>query len=173
MCIIKLVARPLLLHRLFPLFLLNSFLAFMEFFSSSLILQAMRAISLLLLTINPAIASVSLSHKLGYCNTYGNCGKSRCLANHYHVPSLSLQGKSESREKLKSICGKDFDYICCSPEQIDILELNLKRVDPLISSCPACRKNFYDFSANLVVHPMNPNLLKSSKLKLLEIQAKK
>ena len=71
-------------------FLLNSFLAFMEFFSSSLILQAMRAICLLLLTINLAIASVSLSHKLGYCNTYGNCGKSRCLANHYHVPSLSL-----------------------------------------------------------------------------------
>ena len=90
MCIIKLVARPLLLHRLFPFFPPQFILAFMEFFSSSLILQAMRAISLLLLTINLAIASVSLSHKPGYCNTYGNCGKSRCLANHYHVPSLSL-----------------------------------------------------------------------------------
>ena len=39
------------------------------------------------------------------------------------------------------------------PEQIDSLELNLKRVDPLISSCPACRKNFYDFFCRFSCSP--------------------
>lgn len=134
---------------------IHFFLAFMEFFSSSLILQAMRAISLLLLTINLAIASVSLSHKPGYCNTYGNCGKKSVFGKPLPCAEFvpAVKASQESREKLKSICGKDFDYICCSPEQIDILELNLKRVDPLISSCPACRKNFYDFFCQFSCSP--------------------
>ena len=78
----------------------------MEFFSSSLILQAMRAISLLLLTINLAIASVSLSHKPGYCNTYGNCGKKSVFGKPLPCAEFvpAVKASQESREKLKSIC---------------------------------------------------------------------
>lgn len=99
---------------------IHFFLAFMEFFSSSLILQAMRAICLLLLTINLAIASVSLSHKPGYCNTYGNCGKKSVFGKPLPCAEFvpAVKASQESREKLKSICGKDFDYICCSQNKL-------------------------------------------------------
>lgn len=81
---------------------------------------------------------------------YGNCGKKSyfgsplpCVSN-----TRALYPSEESIEILTRVCGADFSIdngVCCSYDQLVRLELNLKKVDPLISSCPACRKNFYDF----------------------------
>lgn len=101
------------------------------------------------------IASNLLEHQPGYCNTYDNCGKKSIFGKSLPCATFqpAIEASKESIDKLKAICGEEFEYICCSPEQIDSLELNLKRVDPLISSCPACRKNFYDFFCRFSCSP--------------------
>ncbi|RCK63902.1 Niemann-Pick type C-related protein 1 [Candida viswanathii] len=117
----------------------------------------MQVIQLLLLIAHftIALATSSSEHKAGYCNTYGNCGKKSVFGQPLPCVTFepAVKASQESRDRLKAICGEDFEYICCSPEQIDSLELNLKRVDPLISSCPACRKNFYDFFCQFSCSP--------------------
>lgn len=81
---------------------------------------------------------------------YGNCGKKSVFG--ASIPCASNiqapQPLRKSKELLSRICGADFDTengVCCSEEQLVALESNLKKADPLISSCPACRRNFYDF----------------------------
>ncbi|KAI3403231.2 NCR1 [Candida oxycetoniae] len=95
------------------------------------------------------------NHSVGYCNTFNNCGKKSIFgkplpcANFVEAREPSL----ESKNKLRAICGQDFDLVCCSPEQIEELESNLKRVDAIISSCPACHRNFYNFFCQFSCSP--------------------
>ncbi|EMG50002.1 NCR1 NPC intracellular sterol transporter 1-related protein 1 [Candida maltosa Xu316] len=118
----------------------------------------MRIINLfLLLLTHLTISLASSTHKQGYCNTYGNCGKKSVFGK--PLPCATFEpahrASQESIDRLKAICGDDvnYEYVCCSDEQITDLETNLKRVDPLISSCPACRKNFYDFFCKFSCSP--------------------
>ncbi|KAI5962165.1 NCR1 [Candida pseudojiufengensis] len=96
-----------------------------------------------------------LNHSEGYCNTFGNCGKKSVFGKQLPCSNFvkSVKPTQESQDKLQQICGKTFDFVCCSPEQIDELESNLKRVDPILSSCPACHKNFYDFFCEFSCSP--------------------
>lgn len=90
------------------------------------------------------------TRKNGYCSLYDSCGKKSvfgkplpCANNTRAIAPLD-----ESLDIITRICGADFpvgDGVCCSYNQLQTLEENLKRVEPLISSCPACKKNFYDF----------------------------
>lgn len=88
-------------------------------------------------------------HEPGVCAMYDNCGKKSFFGALLPCPSNIEAQKpdKESIDILTSICGADFpvDLVCCSKDQVINLQSNLKKVDPLISSCPACRKNFYDF----------------------------
>ncbi|KAK6453961.1 sterol-sensing domain of SREBP cleavage-activation-domain-containing protein [Scheffersomyces xylosifermentans] len=103
-------------------------------------------------------ASESTSrHQNGYCAMYDNCGKKSvfgsplpCVAN-----IKATRPSPETAELLQKVCGDDFDtsLVCCSEEQVQNMESNLKRVDPIISSCPACRKNFYDFFCKFTCSP--------------------
>ncbi|CAK7901245.1 NPC intracellular sterol transporter 1-related protein 1 [[Candida] anglica] len=102
---------------------------------------------LLVLLVNLVIATcTSLS---GHCAIYGTCGKKSMFGASLPCPGLvkASAPSEESARTLRSICGADFpvDKVCCSPDQIAALQSNLKKVDPLISSCPACKRNFYDF----------------------------
>ncbi|OBA19635.1 multidrug efflux transporter AcrB transmembrane domain-containing protein [Metschnikowia bicuspidata var. bicuspidata NRRL YB-4993] len=86
----------------------------------------------------------------GVCSTYGNCGKKSifgsllpCVNN-----TRAVKPSQESMDILTRVCGADFPVengLCCSHEQLLNLELNLKKASPLISSCPACQRNFFDF----------------------------
>lgn len=96
--------------------------------------------------------------KPGYCSMYDNCGKKSVFgaslpcANNTKAPIPS----KESQEILTRICGLEFpvhDGVCCSYGQLQALEQNLKKVEPLVSSCPACRKNFYDFFCKFTCLP--------------------
>lgn len=95
------------------------------------------------------------NHSPGYCNTFDNCGKKSIFGK--PLPCVNFvpatEPSKESRDRLQQICGRDFEYVCCSSHQIDELESNLKRVDAIISSCPACHKNFYDFFCEFSCSP--------------------
>ncbi|CAK9436771.1 uncharacterized protein LODBEIA_P12930 [Lodderomyces beijingensis] len=95
------------------------------------------------------------NHSVGYCNTYDNCGKKSVFGKPLPCANFvkATAPTEESRERLRKICGREYDLVCCSPQQIDDLESNLKRVDPIISSCPACHKNFYNFFCSLSCDP--------------------
>lgn len=102
-----------------------------------------------------ATAFAKSNHAPGYCNTFDNCGKKSLFGKPLPCANFvpATQPNKESRDKLQKICGQDFEYVCCSPDQIDELESSLKRVDPIISSCPACHKNFYDFFCQFSCSP--------------------
>lgn len=97
------------------------------------------------------------------CAMYGTCGKKSVFG--ADLPCAGRKApqvpSSESVLILRQICG-DIDPsagVCCSQGQLLTLEENLKRVDPLISSCPACRKNFYDFFCKFTCSPNQADFL--------------
>ncbi|WPK27283.1 hypothetical protein PUMCH_004664 [Australozyma saopauloensis] len=104
----------------------------------------------LLLPVFSLLSVVSSSDSKGTCAIYGNCGKKLVFGGLLPCVERIAAPKpsQETVDLLYKVCGADFPIesgLCCSFDQLTTLELNLKRVDPLISSCPACRKNFYDF----------------------------
>lgn len=94
----------------------------------------------------------------GYCSMYDNCGKKSIFGSLIPCPSnqRAVKPSDEAKDLLAQICGSDFptnDGVCCSYDQLINLELNLKKAEPLISSCPACRKNFFDFFCKFTCSP--------------------
>lgn len=115
-----------------------------------MILQWLIWLLLVILVVISTVVQEGPIRKNGYCSIFDSCGKKSvfgkllpCANNTRAVAPLS-----ESLEILNRICGAEFpvsDGLCCSYSQLVTLEENLKKAEPLISSCPACRKNFYDF----------------------------
>lgn len=112
--------------------------------------------SLFLWSVSFTSAIASLTQ--GQCAIYGNCGKKSLFGG--SLPCVDLieapEPSNDTVELVQKVCGVDFlleSGLCCSYDQLITLELNLKRVDPLISSCPACRKNFYDFFCKFTCSP--------------------
>lgn len=97
------------------------------------------------------LASVDVPKRQnGYCSMYGNCGKRSVFGALVPCPAnvKAVAPSEKTKSLLFLICGEDFPVdsgVCCSYDQLLNLELNLKKAEPLISSCPACRKNFFDF----------------------------
>lgn len=93
----------------------------------------------------------------GTCAMYDNCGKKSFFGAPLPCPARTPAQKpsKQARKLLQKICGAEFpaEAVCCSLDQLENLENNLKRVDPLVSSCPACRKNFYDFFCGFTCSP--------------------
>lgn len=112
-------------------------------------------------TINYASSSSSplgdSLHEAGRCAMYDNCGKRSIFGAPLPCPTnqKALPPSPEVLDILHRVCGADFpaQNVCCLMEQLTKLEDNLKKVDPLISSCPACRKNFYDFFCKFTCSP--------------------
>lgn len=112
--------------------------------------------------------SAVASQKQGQCAIYGNCGKKSVFGallpcvDRIEAPIPT----KETVELLNKVCGPEFSAdmgLCCSHDQLVTLELNLKRVDPLISSCPACRKNFYDFFCKFTCAPDQASFVEVTK----------
>lgn len=113
-----------------------------------------------------AILAVAASapSQLGTCAMYGSCGKRTVFG--ASVPcantTAAVVPDSETLLLLTRICGADFpaeNGVCCSLDQLKTLELNLGKAAPLVSSCPACRKNFFDFFCKLTCSPNQATFL--------------
>lgn len=101
---------------------------------------------------------LSLQHELGYCAMYGDCGKQSMFGSSLPCSNYTKAQKpsKELTDLLHKVCGDDFaveDGVCCTIQQAENLESNLKRVVPLISSCPACHRNFFDFFCKFTCSP--------------------
>lgn len=102
--------------------------------------------------------------KEGYCSMYSNCGKRSYFGSPLPCSS-NVKAKVPNNKEislLNSICGADFDssLVCCSEDQLTSMESSLKRLDPLLSSCPACHHNFYDFICRFTCSPNQSTFVK-------------
>jgi Niemann-Pick C1 protein len=97
-------------------------------------------------------------HKKNYCAIYSTGGKTSFfgpdLPRANNVPAQKLSPKDHI--DLVDICGdswRNTDYACCDGTQIASLKENLNKASPLISSCPACKENFYQLFCHFSCSP--------------------
>ncbi|KAL8831879.1 MAG: hypothetical protein Q9170_005106 [Blastenia crenularia] len=99
----------------------------------------------------------TVKHEAGTCAMKGNCGKKSFFGGQLPCPDNSVAEKPDdsTRKKLVAICGDKWDEgsICCDGDQIDALSSNLKRAESIISSCPACKENFFNLFCTFTCSP--------------------
>lgn len=122
---------------------------------------------LLALAVSLPLAQADDVHQDGYCAMYDNCGKKLVFGKQLPCAGTvkAVKPDEESIELLREICGKEFptEKVCCSLSQLQEMKSSLKRVDPIISSCPACRKNFYDFVCDFSCLPNQSTFINVTK----------
>ncbi|KAL8935084.1 MAG: hypothetical protein Q9216_005591 [Gyalolechia sp. 2 TL-2023] len=99
----------------------------------------------------------TLKHEAGRCALKGQCGKKSIFGGQLPCPDNSVAQTPDdgTRKKLIAICGDKWDNgaICCDDDQIDALSTNLKRAESIISSCPACKENFFNLFCTFTCSP--------------------
>jgi Niemann-Pick C1 protein len=53
--------------------------------------------------------------------------------------------------------------VCCNYDQLETLSSNMRRVEALLSNCPACRNNFHDFFCTMTCSPHQADFLNITK----------
>ncbi|KAF1984842.1 multidrug efflux transporter AcrB transmembrane domain-containing protein [Aulographum hederae CBS 113979] len=128
-----------------------------------------RALVLLLLGLLAAVGNAESSikdtpkygltdkHEKGRCAMRGTCGRQGFFGSELPCPDngIAEAPDADTKKKLLDICGEKWDGsdICCLEEQLDALQENLKRADPIISGCPACKENFVNLFCTFTCSP--------------------
>ncbi|KAH6915405.1 patched family-domain-containing protein [Coprinopsis sp. MPI-PUGE-AT-0042] len=100
----------------------------------------------------------------GRCAMRDNCGKTSIFGKElpcpYNGPPVEPEDE-DARSLLGSVCGPEFASgpVCCTSEQVKTLQENFNRVEPMISSCPACRNNFRSFFCSFTCSPQQGNFI--------------
>ena len=117
------------------------------------------------LTALAAVASIPLAsssslttlHEAGRCALRGTCGKQGFFGSDLPCPD---NGKAAApsdtvRQKLVALCGPKWNEtdVCCEEVQVDALQKNLKLAERIISSCPACKENFFNTFCTFTCSP--------------------
>ncbi|KAJ0426564.1 patched family-domain-containing protein [Aspergillus carlsbadensis] len=96
-------------------------------------------------------------HEEGRCAIRGHCGKQSFFGGELPCPDNGLAEQPETtvRERLVNLCGDKWKDgpVCCKEEQIDALSSNLKLAEGIISSCPACKDNFFNIFCTFTCSP--------------------
>lgn len=96
-------------------------------------------------------------HEAGRCAIRGQCGSKSwfgkqlpCLDN-----GLAEDPEEDVRKQLVDLCGPKWNSgpICCTPEQISSLKSELSTVNQIVSSCPACKDNFFNLFCTFTCSP--------------------
>lgn len=93
------------------------------------------------------LVCTEIIEKEGYCSIYDNCGKKSLFGSELPCPynGEAFSATDDQLSELSSLCGDEWQEeskLCCTSDQISELKEKLKKADSLISSCPACQKNF-------------------------------
>lgn len=96
-------------------------------------------------------------HEAGRCSIRGNCGGEGffspplpCVDN-----GLAKKPTPSFRSSLVELCGPKWStgYVCCDEDQINTLSQNLDKAKSFISTCPACKENFYNLFCTFTCSP--------------------
>src|ERR1700761_1964994 len=96
-------------------------------------------------------------HEAGRCAIRGQCGKESVFGGELPCSDngLAEDPDDDLREHLVEVCGDEWKEgdVCCRQEQVDALRDNFAKVKNVVSSCPACKKNFYDLFCTFTCSP--------------------
>ncbi|KAI5306593.1 hypothetical protein KEM56_000147 [Ascosphaera pollenicola] len=96
-------------------------------------------------------------HEPGRCAIRGQCGKKSFFGGDLPCEDNGLAEKPDdaTRKKLIALCGEKWGTgdVCCKEDQVDALTSNLKIVGGIISSCPACKENFFNMFCTFTCSP--------------------
>lgn len=96
-------------------------------------------------------------HEAGRCSMRGQCGSESIFGKELPCPDngLAEEPTNEAKSKLVQVCGEKWkeSSVCCDEAQVDALEQNLKTANNFISSCPACKENFYNLFCTFTCSP--------------------
>lgn len=96
-------------------------------------------------------------HEAGRCAIRGACGKKSFFGPELPCPDngLAEEPSPETRVHLVALCGPKWSEgkVCCEGKQLDALESNLKKAQPIISACPACKENFFNMFCTFTCSP--------------------
>ena len=96
-------------------------------------------------------------HEAGRCSMRGQCGSESSFGKELPCPDngLAEEPTKDARNKLVDVCGDKWKSgsVCCDEAQIDALQDNLKTANSFISSCPACKENFYNLFCTFTCSP--------------------
>ncbi|CAG8950139.1 hypothetical protein HYFRA_00008374 [Hymenoscyphus fraxineus] len=104
-----------------------------------------------------AAEALTPKHEAGRCAIRGNCGKTSFFSPELPCSDngLAKEPTGDVRKQLVDICGPKWNTgpVCCESEQLDALSDNLKKANAFISSCPACKANFYNLFCTFTCSP--------------------
>jgi len=96
-------------------------------------------------------------HEAGRCAIRGTCGKKNIFGPELPCPDngLAEEPSADTRRHLVALCGPKWSEgpVCCEGKQLDDLESNLKKAQPIISACPACKENFFNLFCTFTCSP--------------------
>lgn len=104
------------------------------------------------------IGTGAITQKEGYCSIYDTCGKKSLFGSELPCPfnEEAIPATDEQLSELSALCGEEWkeeSKLCCTSDQISELKEKLKKADSLISSCPACQKNFRNMFCQFTCSP--------------------
>ncbi|KAK3291380.1 patched family-domain-containing protein [Chaetomium fimeti] len=114
---------------------------------------------LLLTTLGSAVADTIYTpkHEAGRCAIRGHCGSKNFFSGQLPCVDNGLAEEPDAklREQLTELCGPKWAQgpVCCNAEQVDTLKSNLQTANQIISTCPACKDNFYNMFCTFTCSP--------------------
>ena len=95
------------------------------------------------------------------CALYDNCGKKSVFGAELPCPVSDSRFRpppvtDELMDLVVEVCGeewKDETELCCTLDQVQNLQKNLKKAQNIIASCPACVKNFNNLFCHFTCSP--------------------
>ncbi|OCK78508.1 patched sphingolipid transporter-like protein [Lepidopterella palustris CBS 459.81] len=126
---------------------------------------AWRLASTLLFALLFAVAPIPASadadwtnkHERGRCAIRGHCGSDSFFGPQLPCPDNGLAQKADEdlKKKAVEVCGPQWSDsdLCCTTEQLESLQTNLKRAEGIISACPACKENFFNLFCTFTCSP--------------------
>ncbi|KAK4155692.1 patched family-domain-containing protein [Chaetomidium leptoderma] len=113
---------------------------------------------LLLTALGSAAADIyTPKHEAGRCAIRGHCGSKSFFGS--QLPCVdngpAEEPDAELRHQLTELCGPKWAQgpVCCNAEQVDALKSNLQTANQIISTCPACKDNFYNMFCTFTCSP--------------------
>ncbi|EON97228.1 putative patched sphingolipid transporter protein [Phaeoacremonium minimum UCRPA7] len=113
--------------------------------------------ALLLAGLSDADELYTPKHEAGRCAIRGHCGSKGFFGKQLPcVDNGPAEEPDESlRQQLVDLCGPKWNDgpVCCNAEQVKSLKSELSTANQIISSCPACKENFYNLFCSFTCSP--------------------
>ena len=96
-------------------------------------------------------------HEAGRCAIRGHCGSKSLFGS--QLPCVDNGPAEEPDDKLRKqlvdLCGPRWASgpVCCLAEQVESLKKSLSTANQIISSCPACKDNFFNLFCSFTCSP--------------------